>query len=182
MDSFDPKTYGASLADLLGQVGPTELGPGQPAKAARSLLEAADIQAAMGDECVDPEMAACCQSGLWLAFGYLGKSHDISQEIHTPAGSYWHAIMHRREPDASNAKYWFRKVGDHESFEPLAEAVSAIAPELLGGGASWDPFAFVDACERSRGRGDAPEALCRSIQLLEWQILFDHCYVKAKGR
>jgi hypothetical protein len=24
---------------------------------------------------------------------------------------FWHAIMHRREPDAANSKHWWRQVG-----------------------------------------------------------------------
>src|SRR5207245_11135 len=59
------------------------------------------------------DWAACVRSGLYLRFNFLDESHTISQGIHTVEGSYWHAIMHRREPDYSNAKHWFRKVGQH---------------------------------------------------------------------
>ena len=44
-------------------------------------------------------MAACCLCGLWLLHDFLDESHSLSQEITTDTGSYWHGIMHRREPD-----------------------------------------------------------------------------------
>ena len=59
----------------------------------------------------DRDMARACLCGLWLAHNYLDESHRISQEIENPTGSFWHAIMHRREGDYSNSKYWFRRVG-----------------------------------------------------------------------
>ena len=45
-------------------------------------------------------------TGLWLYHDGLDESHAISQELDTAEGSFWHAIMHRREPDASSWKYW----------------------------------------------------------------------------
>src|SRR4051812_40242009 len=46
-------------------------------------------------------------AGLWLYFDWLDESHRVSQSIDTPTGSFWHAIMHRREGDFSNSKYWY---------------------------------------------------------------------------
>ncbi|MGB1126733.1 MAG: hypothetical protein ACPG4Q_16145, partial [Phycisphaeraceae bacterium] len=39
------------------------------------------------------------KAGLWLYVDELDRSHEYSQSIHTPTGSFWHAIMHRREGD-----------------------------------------------------------------------------------
>ena len=101
-------------------------------------------------------MAACCLAALWLYHDFLDESHTLSQDIDTTTGSYWHGIMHRREPDAGNAKYWFRRVGTHPVFALLAAEAKEHSPELLTS-SDWDPFAFIDFCEAHRDRGDSAE-------------------------
>lgn len=134
-------------------------------------------------------MAACCVSGLWLLHDFLDESHRISQKIETRDGSYWHGIMHRREPDYWNSKYWFRRVGSHPVFADLAREVSrAVAghaltsrTQYLASQAAWDPFRFVDLCE-SAEHGDSPDhSLCIEVAHLEWQLLFEYCYRAAAG-
>ena len=166
------------------------LGPGKPDERARSQLSALTLEAAFnGQEIVDSEAARCCLSALWLWHDFLDESHAISQEIDTVDGSYWHGIMHRREPDYGNAKYWFRRVPRHPIFEPLAKAAAELsrgrklesAAEFLSTQTAWDAFRFVDLCEAiARGRSPA-EQLAREVARLEWQMLFEHCYRQAVG-
>jgi hypothetical protein len=82
--------------------------------------------------------------------------------------------MHRREPDPSNSKYWWRRVGPH----PVLARLRELAPAL--GYRYTTPEAFVDVCERARGAGGPDEDLARRVQLLEWRLLFDHCYRAAR--
>jgi len=111
--------------------------------------------------------AALALAGFWLLAGNLERSHSFSQELPCRNGSFWHGIMHRREGDFGNSKYWFRKVGDHPVFEQLAE---------LTGGAYEDPTAFVDECSRAIGKKNS-EAYqrCMLSQWAEWQALMVHC-------
>src|SRR6056297_3123890 len=81
-----------------------------------------------------------CLSGLWLLAGELDRSHTISQDLPAAEGSFWHGIMHRREADFSNAKYWFRRVGSHPVSDRLAEMASDVYD---------DPCSFVDACSHA---------------------------------
>ena len=107
-------------------------------------------------------------SGLYVYFSCFEEAHTIAQDISTMEGSYWHAIVHRQEPDAGNAAYWFRQVGAHPIFAALAEAAGRPAP--------WNPFAFIDMCEQARRQpGSELEASARAIQRVEWQMLFDYC-------
>ena len=125
---FDPTSYGPVIAELLAteRVGP--LGPGRENEAMADQLERATVDRLFAHaKVVDRSMAEACRSGLWLYHDYLDTSHTISQSISTPTGSYWHGIMHRREPDFSNAKYWFRRVGRH----PVPDADCGIS-EVVG--------------------------------------------------
>jgi hypothetical protein len=165
------------------------LGPGQANQARRPELATLTVERAFAGHTIrDPDSARCCLAGLWLLHDFLDESHVISQDIETTSGSYWHGIMHRREPDYGNSKYWFRRVRQHPIFPTLAleakqligaaGAQDAIAGELAATG-EWDPFRFVDWCEETaRGRSQQQE-LAQKIAMAEWRLLFDHCYQQA---
>ena len=175
--------YGEALAEVLDSETIPALGPGKPARQERATLAALTLEDAFpGTQITDVDMAQCCLSGIWLFHNYLDESHTISQDIATTTGSYWHGIMHRREPDFSNAKYWFRRVGSHPVFDSLyheASAISATHSHPLPLGSSWDPFAFVDACQDALSVNSRSPELCAQIAHAEWWLLFDYCYEQA---
>ena len=189
--AFDPSRYGPVSAELLAAERRPAVGPGQPNVAARALLEAATVGRLFAHARVaDREMAEACRSGLWLYHDFLDESHTISQGIGSTTGSYWHGIMHRREPDFGNAAYWFRRVGEHPIFERLLESSRAIA--LRAGGITsdtrwlledkdWDPFALINLCQACHRRPGREHELCREICWAEWCLLFDYSYRMAVG-
>jgi hypothetical protein len=187
MTIFDPSRYGSLVSGLIARSEPNELGPGAPNRAVEGRLRKLTIaELFAGRPVLHDDMAQACRAGLWLLHDFLDESHAISQEIHTTTGSYWHAIMHRREPDYENSKYWFRRVREHPVFVPLLAAVKEDEsryrqPELkaLAAMSSWDPFLFVDLCEQGERGNGLLVAACRSIALCEWQLLFDYCYGQA---
>jgi hypothetical protein len=116
-----------------------------------------------------PESA---RAGLYLYAGLWNDAHETAQAIDTPDGSYWHAIVHRQEPDGGNASYWFRRVGRHSIFPALADRAAAIDPALAG---TWDPYQFIEYCERAAQQGGDSEKRAIAIQQAEWELLFDYC-------
>jgi hypothetical protein len=200
---WNPARYAPAVQSLLARQSLPPLGPGQPDRTAESLLHSLhDASMFNSRPVVDPQMADCCRSALWLAFGYLEQSHAISQSVDTPEGSYWHGIMHRREPDFGNAKYWFRRVGRHAAFEDLIVAAGEVdlAAMTAAEGSSksdderiaaairrcvsakaWDPMAFVELCQQVMERGGPAEMWCRQVAQIEWRMLFDYCYSRSSS-
>ncbi len=133
--------------------------------------------------------AQCVESALYLYFSDLDRSHRISQNIGSTTGSFLHGIMHRQEPDFSNAKYWFRRVPSHPVYAALRDAaLSELPPDAglrnsIGSRPEWDPYWMVDQCEAARRNSDRElEKELLIVQNLEWQLLFDYCYAQATGR
>jgi len=136
--------------------------------------------------CSEPD-AVAVKAGLLLFHDDLDASHALSQSIEGQgrhqSGDYWHGIMHRREPDYSNAKYWFRRVGRHPIFDELADRAQTVlqgtqAPETsiwsarLKINSGWDPFAFIDLCAECETEDDAAlTEAARSIQFVEMLLL-----------
>jgi len=181
-------SYVSPLQDLLREDRLPALGPGSPAPGVRAALEQPIEKLFAPAKIVRRDFAQCCLAALWLYFDYLDSSHKISQDIDTAEGSYWHGILHRREPDFGNAKYWFRRVGRHPVFEPLCKSAAEMARDAGSPKGSaflieqrvWDPFAFIDLCEAA-SQVNADEMLCRRIQRREWDLLFEYCYQRATG-
>lgn len=71
-------------------------------------------------------------TGLWWdAKGDWAKAHESAQEDEGPAGSWVHAYLHRKEGDASNAGYWYRRAGRSPSRATLEEEWAEITETLL---------------------------------------------------
>lgn len=148
------------------------------ARDALELVKPADVLAAPG---ADRDATSAALAGLWLWHDFLHESHELSQSVETPTGSYWHAIMHRREGDFSNAKYWCRRVGNHLAFPAIAARVDVLTQtlpsdkaifRLTAGG--WHPDAFVDLVETVSGNlNDPRRQLVVDIGQTEWQTLFE---------
>ena len=129
------------------------------------------------------EDAKALLAGLWLWHDWLDESHTISQGIGSATGSFWHAIMHRREGDFSNSKYWYARCANHPVLQVLAvQAPSVLNPyppekslvRVLQNG--WNSNAFVDLVEDVHEHPNDPRHRAAiSLQQLEWRLLFDHC-------
>jgi uncharacterized protein (DUF433 family) len=121
-------------------------------------------------------------AGLCLIQDFWEASHQAAQEAddlgERSFAAYWHGIAHRREPDAGNAAYWFRRVGRHAVFPVLAEATrllldapgdTELTAKLIPTG-GWDPYVMIDLCTQAHP-GTPGEAQARRIQRLEMLAL-----------
>ena len=107
------------------------------------------------------------KAGLYLYCSCWDEAHTTADAIEDPDGYFWHAIVHRQEPDPANSAYWFRKTGEHPIFPKLSEEAAAGGYPATQ---TWDPYRFIEFCGTS-----TEEHLAMKVQLVEWQLLFDHC-------
>jgi hypothetical protein len=129
-------------------------------------------------------------AALWLWHDDLHESHAIVQKNETnPTHAFWHAILHRREGDFGNSKYWFARCRNH----PVLATLAAQAPSFVNSlpadksllkliMAGWSPEAFVDLVEQIQNKpDDSRRNIAVALQKLEWQTLFDHSTRAAAG-
>lgn len=147
------------------------------------------------EKCSEADTVAV-KAGLLQWHDATAASHQLSQSVEGlgmhQAGDYWHAINHRREPDYSNARYWFRHLGQHPIFADLPAVATQIldhCPDAqdwktrLVGTGTWNPFAFVDLCEASATEPASPLGMAaRQIQAAEMQRLIVSTYQDASAR
>jgi hypothetical protein len=117
----------------------------------------------------DREMAAsisaldapdAVKAGLHLLNDDLGSAHELAQAHEgDKTCDYWHSIVHRREGDFENAKYWLRQVGRH----PVLSRVHDGGPPAA--------IRFVDLC---REANPAEEAVLEATQKREMLGLLDY--------
>ena len=146
-----------------------------------------------GESLKDEIFGGAIKSGLLLWNDALDDSHDISQGLRNNTGSYWHGIMHRREPDYGNAKYWFGRVGTHPIFPKLRERAIAIAKEVqnpsdtlaqitqtIENELHWDAYQFIDWCQAAENEpsSDATQFL-QQVQAAEIKLLLAYSYQNA---
>lgn len=112
-------------------------------------------------------------AGIWLYVDELDKAHAACQDLETPTGAYWHAIVHRREGDFSNAHHWLNRAVKHPAMGLI---------DLTGGGAgsgtavaAYDAGETVDRVARAHERDDTSNPALMSVQHKEWKALFNWC-------
>jgi hypothetical protein len=69
---------------------------------------------------------------LWHdARGDWETAHQLAQDVDTRDGAWVHAYLHRKEGDAGNARYWYRRANRQEHAGTLDEEWAEIAECLL---------------------------------------------------
>jgi hypothetical protein len=169
---------------LLTGIEPPELGP-KPRSGVHSKAELETVFESLLPDSLHPSTSLDPVRALVLLWhDQLDAAHTISQDIENPDGSFVHAIMHRREPDYWNSKYWWRRVGKHPCFPEITRRVAELlkakderdlSAKLIPRG-EWDAFAFVDACEAAADfpASDERVSSLREIQKIETEVALEH--------
>ena len=67
------------------------------------------------------------------ARGRWDAAHGVAQEIDDATGAWVHAYLHRKEGDAANAAYWYRRAGRPMPSDSLEAEWTRIVSVLLNG-------------------------------------------------
>jgi len=129
------------------------------------LLPTAAFDPALRTEIDSLPAPALVRAVLHLMNDDLAHSHPIVQKLEgDPSADYCHAIIHRREGDFSNSKYWIRRAAGH----PLLA-------ELWGN--PTKAAVFVDEIQMSGGVGDE----LKDRQYDEMKRLLEYCRSREEG-
>ena len=163
---------------------PPELGQGpRLGVTERELLEE-QLSLFFADHGIAPAPATRLRAAALLYHDHHDAAHDLVQDLTDHDGALLHGILHRREPDYWNAKYWFRRFVAHPAHVALGKRIPSLvtepahaplAKEITRPGA-FDPFAFVDLVESAAKKPVlAPEVLwLRRVQHAEFEELVAH--------
>jgi hypothetical protein len=190
----DPDDLSPLTATILRAAGPRAYeslvlrGP-TPAAASKNLEKIRPEQLIDGP-ITDADDAKALLAGLWLWHGGLAEAHKIVQDIASPTGSFWHAIVHRLEADYGNAKYWYDRCADHRAMRMLGSVGDSIVGKagsdpLVGRVVDngWNGPALVELVETVvESPNDPRYAAAIKLQQAEWQALFRHSAFAAAGR
>lgn len=124
-------------------------------------------------------------ASLWLLEGDLDSAHTHAQKWDSLHGCCWHAIMHRREGDWDNAKYWYQRASKSPVISNFRQTILTqhyyriVTPELVRP-VKVDEFLddWVDIHQKAV-QPSAPENLVktlRGLDWIEWQLLLAHCF------
>jgi len=141
----------------------------------RKIQAASDAALSGGRTIGKPQTFALVRGGLLYAVDAIHEAHNLFQDSPGDLGAYWHGMMHRREGDFDNARYWFRRAGALPFFGSLHRAASEHSA-LMARQSNWDPYVFTGECEQARfGETESRKQLA-ALQRVEFDSIFDYSW------
>lgn len=96
-----------------------------------SLMSLEDFKGTLSSPEPPPRLTGALMGLWWDAKGNWQRAHEAAQEDPSPAGSWVHAYLHRKEGDDSNAAYWYNQAHQSVCREALESEWLAITGKLL---------------------------------------------------
>jgi hypothetical protein len=146
----------------------------------RDAVKNSDEQTIAGDQPkIRAPAFALVRGGLLYALDAIHEAHVYFQDASGDLAAYWHGMMHRREGDFDNARYWFRRAGIQPFFAVAHSAATAHSPDMARQ-SNWDPYLFTGECEQAKfGAENVAELL--ALQRVEFEAAFDYTWRQAVG-
>ncbi len=184
---MDAQTHATGISafwSALATAEPPDLGPG-PRKGVLSHRELSHLLNGLLRH-LDGSQADLLKAAALLYHDQHDPAHDLVQDLASSDGVVIHAILHRREPDYWNAKYWFRRVTDHPLYRRLTSRLASAGPSKVADrwrpslclADAFDPMAMVEACESlaDKSRDSEDVLFLRQIQQAEFECLVEHLF------
>jgi hypothetical protein len=144
----------------------------------RQIREADDATLTGGATIASGAHLALVRGALHYAVDALDPAHALFQEDHSDLGSYWHGMLHRREGDFDNARYWFRRAGAQPFFDSLHRESANLSADMAKQ-PTWDPYLFTGQYEQARHGAEELVEEMRALQRAEFDVIFAHCWRRA---
>jgi hypothetical protein len=139
-----------------------------------------DATLAGGKAIKDPAQFTLVRGAILYALDELDAAHQIFQEDHSELGSYWHGMMHRREGDFDNARYWFRRAGRLTLFHAMHAASRGVS-STMSRQETWDPYLLTGECEQVRFGAHELTQECQRLLRVEFDVLLAYSWEKGVG-
>jgi hypothetical protein len=94
-------------------------------------MKYSEFESSLEQKAPPPSLHLALKALWWDAKGDWKKAHECAQEDEGDPSCDWvHAYLHRKEGDASNAGYWYRRAGKPIANAPLPDEWRAIVTAL----------------------------------------------------
>lgn len=128
----------------------------------------------------DPACVPLLRALLLYRFDAIDDAHRIVQDDASGPGAYLHGMIHRREGDLDNARYWFRRTGPLTFFGDLHRVASAVSPDAAKQ-SDWDPYLFVGLVEQARFGASDLLPMCVALQMAEFDVVLADVWRRGFG-
>ena len=115
------------------------------------------------------------RAGLFYYHNALEDSHQQAARDEGDTAAYWHGMVHRREGDFENARYWMRRAGEQPGFREMQSRSGDGSPHMARQ-PNWDPFLFTHLCEQYKYGETEYRREIGNLQKVEFAVMFDYVW------